>query len=116
MARCALGDKAILPVALPEGDSSTTPLLGHSLSPTMIRSNLSPPPTFPTTFWNFVPLLFASVLALRFTALLVLVENDSNDGKMLVESHSSGYQRRVVRLHEEHEWAARSYYVILLSN
>ena len=38
----------------------------YSLS-TMIRSNLSPPPTFPATFWDLVPFLCAVGLALIFT-------------------------------------------------
>jgi hypothetical protein len=44
-----------------------------------------------------LPFLCAGVPALPFTAFLVLlVEDDPNDRKVLVESHSSGYQRRVM--------------------
>jgi hypothetical protein len=79
----------------------------------MIRSNLSPPPTFPATFWDLVPFLCAGGLALIFTALLVLlVEDDPNDSKVLGEQHSqlASYQRRFVGLSEkEREWSTRSH-------
>jgi hypothetical protein len=47
----------------------------------MTRSNPSPPPTVLVAIWGFVP-FWAGVLALFLTGLLV--EDDSNDGKMLV--------------------------------
>ena len=95
-----------------------TASLAHSGSrPTMIMSNLSPPPTFPATFWDLVPFLCAGGLALIFTALLVLlVEDDSSDRKVLGEQRSqlASYQRRFVGLSEkEREWSTRphsSYY------
>ena len=80
----------------------------------MIMSNLSPPPTFPATFWDLVPFLCAGGLALIFTAILVLlVEDDPNDGKVLggeQRSHLASYQRRFVGLSEkEREWSTRSH-------
>jgi hypothetical protein len=52
----------------------------------VIRSGRSPPLTFPATFWDLVPFLCAGGLTLIFTALLVLlVEDDSNDSKLLGE-------------------------------
>jgi hypothetical protein len=87
----------------------------------VIRSNLSPPPTFPATFWDLVPFRWAGGLALIFTALLVLlVEDDSNDSKLLGERQSqlTSFQRRFVGLSEkEREWSMlsqSSYYAILL--
>jgi hypothetical protein len=78
----------------------------------VIRSNLSPPPTFPATFWGLVPFLCAGGLALIFTALLVLlVEDDSSDSKLLGEQQSqlTSYQRWFVGLSEkEREWSMRS--------
>jgi len=105
-------DKPILPVTSLQ--ESTYALL---LSPMMIKSNLSPPPTFPATFWDLVPFLCAGGLALIFTALLVLlVEDDPNDSKGVGEQQSqlATHQRRFVGLSEkEREWSTRlhsSYY------
>jgi hypothetical protein len=79
----------------------------------MIKSNLSPPPTFPATFADLVPFLCAGLLALIFTALLVLlVDDDQTDGKLLGESQLS-YRRFVGLSEKEPEWTARphaSYY------
>ena len=88
------------------------PSLAHSYSRlTMIRSNLSPPPTFPATFWDLVPFLCAGSLALISTALLILlVEDDSSDSRVHSEqwSHLASHQRRFVGLSEkEREWSTR---------
>jgi hypothetical protein len=106
---------AIFPLtsSLTDGNLSTTALpCSPLLSLTVIRSNLSPPPTFPATFWDLVPFLCAGGLALIFTALLVLlVEDDSNDSKLLGEQQSqrTSYQRRFVGLNgKEREWTMRS--------
>jgi len=83
-------------------DSGPTYLL--SLSPTMIRSNLSPPPTYPATFRDLVPTLCASGYTLIFIALLVLlVEDDRKDSKVLGEQQSqlTIHQRRIVGLSEK---------------
>jgi len=75
---------------------------------------LGPPhPTSSKTFSDLVPILCAGGLALIFTALLVLlVEDDSNDSKVLGEqrSHLASYQQRFVGLNEkEREWSTRSH-------
>jgi hypothetical protein len=72
------------------------------LSPSMIQSNLSLSPTFPTTFWDLVP--FLGDLALIFTVLLALLtEDDPIDGKVLGEEQSQlpRYQRRFVSQSEK---------------
>ena len=75
-----------------------------SLSPTMIRSNFFSPPTWPPTLWDLIPFLCASGYALIFTALLVLlVEDDSNDSKVLGEQQSqlTSQERWIVGLTEK---------------
>ncbi len=117
-ARCAHDDKGLFLAHHPTRIYLITASLAHSYSrPTMIMSTLSPPPTFPATFWDLVPFLCAGGLALIFTTLLVLlVEDDSSDSKVLGEqrSHLASYQRRFVGLSEkEREWSTRphsSYY------
>jgi hypothetical protein len=66
----------------------------------VITSNFSRP-TFPTTFWDLAPFLYADSLVLIFTALLVLLaEDDSNHSKVLGEQQSqlTSYQWRFVGL------------------
>ena len=70
----------------------------------MIRSSLSSPPAYPATFWDLVPFLCASGYAPNLPALLVLfVEDDSNDSKVLGEQQSqlTNHQRRIVDLSEK---------------
>jgi hypothetical protein len=82
------------------------------LSPTMVRLNLSPPQTFPATFWDLVPFLYVGSLALVFTAFLVLLAEDgSNESKVLGEQPSqlTSYQSWFVGLREkERERSMRS--------
>jgi hypothetical protein len=73
-------------------DSNSLDYLPYSFTFTLaqvIRSSLSPP-SFPATFSNLVPSLScAGRLALTFTELFVLlVEDDSKDGKALGEQQS----------------------------
>jgi len=79
------------------------------LSPTMIRSNLSPPPTYPATSSDLVPFLCANGYTLIFIALLVLlVEDDSNDSRVLRKQQPqlTSHQRRIIGLSEkEREWS-----------
>jgi hypothetical protein len=71
-----------------------------------------PAPNVPSDCLGLVPFLCAGGLALIFTALLVLlVEDHSNDSKLLGEQQSqlTIFQRRFVGLSEkEREWSIRS--------
>jgi len=68
-------------------------------------------PDDPATFWDLVPFFCAGDLALIFTALTLLVEDESNDSKVLGEQQSqlTSYQRRFVGLSlKERESTMRS--------